>query len=129
MTGWVCSINNDAIQHRLLSEQNLTFDKDLTTAQGLEAAAKNLRKLHHDKKPSGGNGEVHKVARDCGPRKEKCEGQTVQGGVNTVCYRCGKPGHSPIKYRHCGAKCHSCGKVGHLLSVCSPWNWKDQPCG
>ena len=80
----VRSINNDAIQHRLLSEQNLTFDKALTTVQGLEAAAKNLRKLHHDKKPSGGNGEVHKVARDCGPRKEKCEGQTVQEGVNTV---------------------------------------------
>ena len=111
----VCGINDDAIQRRLLSEQNLTFDKALTTAQGLEAAAKNLRELHHDKKPSGGNGEVHKVARDSGPRKEKREGQT---GVNTVCYRCGKPGHSPIKCRHRGAKCHSCGKVGHLRSVC-----------
>ena len=39
----VCGINDDAIQRRLLSEQNLTFDKALTTAQGLEAAAKNLR--------------------------------------------------------------------------------------
>ena len=104
----VCGINDDAIQRRLLAEQNLTFDKALTTAQGLEAAAKNLRELHHDKKPSGGNGEVHKVARESGPRREKREGLTVQGGVNTVCYRCGKPGHSPIKCQHRGAKCHSC---------------------
>ena len=80
----------------LLSEQNVTFDKALTTAQGLEAAAKNLREFHHDTKPSRGNGNVHKVARDGGPRKEKREGQTVQGRANTVCYRCGKPGHSPI---------------------------------
>ena len=58
----VCGINDDAIQRRLLSEQNLTFDKALTTAQGLEAAAKNLHELHLDKKPSGGNGKVHKVA-------------------------------------------------------------------
>ena len=114
----VCGINDDAIQCRLLSEQNLTFDKALTTAQGLEAAAKNLRKLHHDKKPSVGNSEVHKVARDSGSRRERREGQMVQGGANTVCYRCGKPGHSPLKCRHRGAKCHSCGKVGHLRSVC-----------
>ena len=114
----VCGINDDAVQRRLLSEQNLTFDKALTTAQGLEAAAKNPRELHHDKKPSVGNGEVHKVARDSGPRRERREGQTLQGGANTVRYRCGKPGHSPIKCRHRGAKCHSCGKVGHLRSVC-----------
>ena len=87
----VCGINDDAIQRRLLAEQNLTFDKALTTAQGLEAAAKNLHELHH--KPSGGNGEVHKVARESGPQKEKCEGPTVQGGVNTVYHRCGKSGH------------------------------------
>ena len=111
----VCGINDNAVQCRLLSEQNLTFDKALTTEQGLEAAAKNLRELHHDKKPSGGNGKVDKVARDSGPQKEKHEGQ---GGVNTMCYRCGKPGHLPMKCWHHGAKCHSCGKVGHLRSVC-----------
>ena len=114
----VCRINNDATQCCLLSEQNLTFDKALTTAQSLEAVAKNLHELHHDKRLSEGNSEVHKVAWDSGPRKEKREGQMVQGGVNTVCYRCGKPDHSPIKCRHRGAKCHSCEKVGHLWSVC-----------
>ena len=45
----VCGINDDAVQHRLLSEESLTFEKVLTMVQGAEAAAKNVRELHHER--------------------------------------------------------------------------------
>ena len=44
----VCAINDEAIQKRLLSERELTFEKALRTAQGMEAAAKNLKELHQE---------------------------------------------------------------------------------
>lgn len=93
----VCGVNNDAIQHWLLSEQNLQFDKALTIAQGLKAAAQNLREPHQDQKPFGDSNDIHKVICDRGPKREKGEGQTKKCRLHTACHRCGKTGHSPVK--------------------------------
>ena len=41
----VCSINNTSIQRRLLSEQDLTFEKTHTLALGMETTARNLQTL------------------------------------------------------------------------------------
>ena len=64
----VCGINNGAIQKRLLAESTLTYQKALELAQGLEAAAKNLRELQapgtkkdEDSPIASNTQEVHKV--------------------------------------------------------------------
>ena len=40
----VCGVNEETIQRRLLAEARLTLKKALEIAQGLEAAARNVRK-------------------------------------------------------------------------------------
>ena len=42
----VCGINDPIIQRRLLSEKALTFKSAMELAQGMESAAKNVRKLN-----------------------------------------------------------------------------------
>ena len=41
----VCSINDHAIQQRLLSEEKLTFEKAMSAAQAMETAARNAKEL------------------------------------------------------------------------------------
>ena len=41
----VCGINNASIQHRLLSEPDLTFEKAHTLALGFDTAARNVQTL------------------------------------------------------------------------------------
>ena len=41
----VCEVNEETIQHRLLAESGLTLKKALKIAQGLEAAARNVREI------------------------------------------------------------------------------------
>ena len=41
----VCGINDDTIQKRLLAEAKLTYTKALDLAQGLEAAARNVKEI------------------------------------------------------------------------------------
>ena len=58
----VCGVNDDAIQRRLLADQNLMFEKALATAQSLEAAAQNMKELHQESQQDEvEQGEVHKV--------------------------------------------------------------------
>ena len=41
----VCGVNEETIQRRLLAESGLTLKKALEIAQGLEAAARNVREI------------------------------------------------------------------------------------
>ena len=43
----VCSINDHAIQQRLLSEEKLTFEKAMSAAQAMETAARNAKELRN----------------------------------------------------------------------------------
>ena len=55
----VCGIRDDAIQRRILVESNLKFVKAFKLPQSMEAAAKNMKELHHLNTDSGT--EVHRV--------------------------------------------------------------------
>ena len=112
----VCGINNLSIQRRLLSEQDLTFEKAHTLALGMETAARNVQTVQ--KKTAGAamsiaeNSDssettVHKVLIQALPRTER-----------RTCYYCGKAGHSPNECRFKDAYCHACGKKGRIAPVC-----------
>ena len=98
---FVCGLKNEGTQKRLLSEADLTFQKALEIAQGMEAAAKNAKELQSQTAP----GVV--------PFEE-----VVHNVTSTNCYRCGRANHIPAQCPFKEAKCHNCGKTGHIRRTC-----------
>ena len=77
----VCGVNNPIIQCRLLSEKALTLKTAMELSQGMESAAKNVKKLTSQPADSsnGSESSIHKV--------------TASLSQGRCCYRHGKPGH------------------------------------
>ena len=100
----VCGIQDEAIQRKLLAEPNLTLTKALTTARGMEAAAKDTEGLHTESTTAHTYSmkSKHKAASD----------------VTDACYRCGKKGHKAEICKFEDEIFHNCGKKGHIRPVC-----------
>ena len=89
----VCGINDASIEHRLISEQDLTFKKAHTLALGMEMAGRNVQALQRSvgaavstvKNPESSETTVHKILHPASPRTER-----------KTCYCCGKTGHFQI---------------------------------
>ena len=103
----VCGINDSAIQRKLLSERNLTFDKALEMAQSHEAAVRNARTLQ------AGTNDVSEPVHTLQKFR-----QSNDGSGSDPCYRCGRHGHAPTRCRFRSFKCHQCGRIGHIKAVC-----------
>ena len=58
---FVCGVEDQHIQKKLLAEDGLTMARALGIAQGMEAAAKNSKELHQDVSPTAG-GDIARVA-------------------------------------------------------------------
>ena len=58
----VCGINNDQMQHHLLSESKLTLKWALELAQGLETATQNAQMLQGTALTALAQSEVHKLS-------------------------------------------------------------------
>ena len=100
----VCGISKTSIiQRRLLSENDLTLQKAIDLAIGMEIADKNAWDLQ---KPESTN-HVYKI-------DHKNRSQPVLEGVK--CYRCGG-NHKAPQCRFKEAICHACKKRGHLAKV------------
>ena len=97
----VCGIADQVLQKRLLSEQNLTFKMAFEIAQSHKSAARNIVTLQ-------GSSKVHQLKNDT----DKL----------SLCYRCGRKGHSHTKCKFKSATCHFCGKIGHIKPVCRSRN-------
>ena len=95
-----------AVQRKLLSERNLTFDKALEMAQSHETAVRNARTLQTG--TSDVSESVHTL--------QKFQ-HSNDGPGSDSCYRCGRPGHAPTKCRFRSFKCHQCGRIGHIRAV------------
>lgn len=112
---FVCGLQCEAMQRRLLSEVDLTLKKAMELAQGMEAAASNTRSI------KGADPAIRNII------KKK------PTNPSQPCYRCGKSNHYAADCRFKDAECHQCGKKGHIAPACrskdranpnSPWKGK-----
>ena len=96
---FVCGLNNEATQKRLLIENDLTILKAIEIATNLESAERNTHVMKSSK-----------------------PGVSVEANIKAInlqpCYRCGRKDHAPAHCKFRDAVCHSCGKRGHISPAC-----------
>lgn len=93
---FVCGLASRAIQKKLLSESDLTLERAMKIAVGMEMAEKETTKLN---------------TATCAESVNKIE-------ERAACFRCGKSNHGPEQCFHKNSKCHKCKQPGHLSKMC-----------
>lgn len=91
---FVCGLNNEAIQKRLLTEAALTFHKAVEIAVAAETVAREAQQLSSSLKLNAMHVSLPKQRRNC--------------------KRCGKMNHTEEDCWYKDQACHSCGKKGHI---------------
>ena len=107
---FVCGLQHEAIQRRLLSEATLTYQKALEIARGMEAADSNTKSF-----------------KTFEPSIKKFTSRVPRSADRKTCYRCGRTGHTPTECKFKDADCHSCGKKGHIAPVCKSSSQRKAP--
>ena len=97
---FVCGITNEAVQHRLLMESELTFTKAVEMAQSMEAAAQDAREIQSKDATT----TVQAVAPQRRPQ--------------FACYRCLGTGHAAEACRFKKTRCNKCRRIGHITRAC-----------
>ncbi|KAK9693953.1 Zinc knuckle [Popillia japonica] len=111
----VFGLRSQPIQARLLEQRDLTFEKTLQIATGMELSAKDSAQLHLNSR----NVNSVTVNSDKKIYKNKAAGASVKGkNTNFVCYRCGSKEHLANKCTKVNVICNTCKKKGHISKVC-----------
>ncbi|XP_060063527.1 uncharacterized protein K02A2.6-like [Ylistrum balloti] len=116
---FVCGLKNEAVQKKLLSEKDLSFDKAVDIAVAMETAARDAVELQAKHKGLS----VHSL-KSKNPKFSSRNQKSSQQNKPKVsshekpCYRCTRPGHDPQKCFFKNEKCNQCGKVGHIKKAC-----------
>ena len=114
----VCGVQHEGIQRKLLSENDLAYDKAYTLTQAIKAAerdAKNLKTM--DKLKLSPAPEKQVLYQQAKPPTDKTPAPPQRR--NVTCYHCGGPHLAPactLKYDK--VECSFCKKRGHLVKVC-----------
>ena len=96
---FVCGLNNVKIQNKLLTTENITFDKACQIAKSMEMAERNTQEFHPTTSASApSEGTVNQIE--------------SKRNDEQACYRCGG-NHTAKTCRFKTAKCFKCTKVGH----------------
>ena len=119
---FVCGLNSESIQQKLLSLKELDLAKALNMARSFESASRDARLIH----AGGGAGSIPVQQTSCVDVQEETTGECIhkvqhQGKIksdNRECYRCGTAGHLANKCPYSTYSCRKCGKVGHLAKRC-----------
>ena len=114
----VCGISDKAMQQRLLSEPDLTFQKAYDLAVLLESVKKDTAQLQSEARNS--TAEIHAVRGRTGNSRDRSRSvapRSHQVLPLNPCYRCGGK-HNPARCRYKEENCHFCGKKGHIARVC-----------
>ena len=93
---FVCGLKSEVTQKRLLSETNLTLNRAVEIAQGIEAAEQHTQQL----------------------KSEAVIKQVSPANRMVPCKHCGKNNHHASKCRFKEAICNTCHKKGHLAKIC-----------
>nr|XP_047132680.1 uncharacterized protein K02A2.6-like [Hydra vulgaris] len=102
---FVCGLNNENVQQKLLTIKNLTLETTLDTARAYETAYKDTKAIR-TKESFIEQDELHKV--EIRTKSEESK----------ECFRCGFRGHQANSCNYRYLKCHTCGKIGHIKRKC-----------
>ena len=108
----ICGINNDCMQHRLLAESKLSFEKTCELAQAMETADHDARELQGPPTTA-----VHKLNRGTGRSFSTGPRPKFHNNLQNNCYRCGGK-HFTNDCRFCLSECRFCKKVCHIERAC-----------
>ena len=114
----VCGICSESMQRRLLAERDLSLQKAIELAQGMEAADRNVKSL------KGLETAVNKLQLHRNYSKHKSQTSTAAATPTpaTPCHRCGQSNHDQRNCRFREAECHLCHKKGHIAPACRAKN-------
>ena len=110
----VCSVGKARLQHRLLAESSLTFEKALTLAMAWESAEKNVKDLQSP----AGNKTVHALIKNQSSNHHSYSMNKASPAMRVECYHCrGKHSVSTCYFRD--AECFVYGEKGRLVHMCA----------
>ena len=101
----VGGLRSEAMQRKLLTEIDLTLQKALDLAIGMEAA---------DQSAKGFKETEHSLKRITSATPKKSSTATRL----PACHRCGRTNHTPDQCHFMDATCHRCGGRGHIAPFC-----------
>ena len=123
---FVCGLNNESIQRKLLTEDNLTLDKALNTAQSVELAARQAtqlqKALESSQQPEGKILELSRATtKNSRYEQPAASSKTKTGQRKTTgkpCWRCGRSNHTAWNCYFKDSECRKCHKRGHVERAC-----------
>ena len=114
---FVCGLEDAIIQRRLLSEDNLSYEKAVKIANAMELASAGSTQLSGQQPPS-----VNKLFN---PKPQPPKHQQKNRKPNVMkkqtkkpCYRCLDDKHSHSDCPFMKSECYKCGKRGHISKAC-----------
>ena len=111
----VCGLRSTAAQKQLLTQTDLTLEKALRIAQGMEAADEGTKKLHDGVSSST-------TVNHAGPPPQS----RIPNQLAKPCYHCGNFGHTATACRFCESTCNKCHKKGHIARACQSGSKRDK---
>ena len=122
---FVCGLNDERVQQRLLATSDLTLKLAVDTATAMEAAARSARQIHNRTTHTLVGGEessVNQVGVRGNFRGRGSQGQGNQSNERKDCHRCGSYDHLANTCPKKDEQCHKCKKFGHTQAKCRKGN-------